>query len=207
MDGLRVRLHGLKVWCKKRVPVMPLVQHACPPCGEERRVRHAKRTKYGAQIRLHEIERSHLCLGVVFAACCNDEGRLLTKLIWLGVRRFMKYLSSPPAGPVGLFCRRPDHIGWEREKLRLLRRGKMIQDNPAQQMTNFGRDRVLFLSCFQSLGQNVSQSRLALSGTRGTKENANKWKARERNPQNWHVRKYNIPRVCLHNLRRLWFSS
>ena len=33
--------------CKKRVPVMPLVQHRSPPCGEEGRVRHAKKTKYG----------------------------------------------------------------------------------------------------------------------------------------------------------------
>jgi hypothetical protein len=72
-----VRLHGLKVRCKKRVPVMPLVQHASPPCGEEGRVRHAKKTKYGPQIRLHEIERGHLRLGVVDPSGGDDEGRLL----------------------------------------------------------------------------------------------------------------------------------
>ena len=59
-----MRLHGLKVWCEKCVPVLPLVQRAGPTCGEEGRVRHAKKTKYGPQIRLHEIERSHLRLGV-----------------------------------------------------------------------------------------------------------------------------------------------
>ena len=72
-----MRLHGLKMRCKKRVPVMPLVQHAGPTCGEEGRVRHAKKTKYGPQIRLHEIERGHLRLGVVDPAGCDDEGRLL----------------------------------------------------------------------------------------------------------------------------------
>src|SRR5271155_3050178 len=65
------------MWCKKRVPVMPLVQRAGPPCGEEGRVRHAKKTKYGPQIWLHEIERGHLRLGVVDPAGCDDEGRLL----------------------------------------------------------------------------------------------------------------------------------
>src|SRR5258706_11373325 len=34
-------------------------------------------TKYGPQIRLHEIERGHLRLGVVDPAGCDDEGRLL----------------------------------------------------------------------------------------------------------------------------------
>src|SRR5579863_4737409 len=63
--------------CKKLVPVMPLVQHAGPPCREESRVRHAKKTKYGPQIRLHEVERGHLRLGVVAPARCDDEGRLL----------------------------------------------------------------------------------------------------------------------------------
>jgi hypothetical protein len=72
-----VRLHGLKVWCEKCVPILPLVQRAGPTCGEEGRVRHAKKTKYGPQIRLHEIERGHLRLGVVDPAGCDDEGRLL----------------------------------------------------------------------------------------------------------------------------------
>jgi len=60
-----VRLYGLKMRCKKCVPVMPLVQHSGPPCSKEGRVRHAKKTKYGSQIRLHEIERGHPRLGVV----------------------------------------------------------------------------------------------------------------------------------------------
>ena len=72
-----MRLHGLKMRCKKRVPVLPLVQHARPACGKEGRVRHAKKTKYGPQIRFHEIERGHLRLGVVDAAGCDDESRLL----------------------------------------------------------------------------------------------------------------------------------
>jgi len=72
-----VRLHGLKVWCKKRVPVTPLVQRTGSPCGEEGRVRHAKKTKHGPQIRLHEIELGHLRLGVVDPSRCDDEGRLL----------------------------------------------------------------------------------------------------------------------------------
>ena len=55
----------------------PSVQHSSPACGEEGRVRHAKKTKYGPQIRLHEIERGHLRLGVVDPAGCDDEGRLL----------------------------------------------------------------------------------------------------------------------------------
>src|SRR6266852_275940 len=62
---------------KKRVSVLPLVQHAAPPGGEEGRVRHAKKTKYGPKIRLHEIERGHLRLSVVDPARCDDEGRLL----------------------------------------------------------------------------------------------------------------------------------
>src|ERR1700719_3246810 len=70
-------MHGLKVRCKKRVPVMSLVQHAGPPCGEEGRVRHTEKTKYGPQIRLDEIARGDLRLGVVDAAGCDDEGRLL----------------------------------------------------------------------------------------------------------------------------------
>ena len=72
-----MRLHGLKVRCEKCVPVLPLVQDAGPPCGEEGRVRHAKKTKYGPQIRLHEIERGHPRLGVVDPSGCDDEGRLL----------------------------------------------------------------------------------------------------------------------------------
>jgi hypothetical protein len=72
-----VRLHGLKVWCEKCVPVLPLVQRAGPTCGEEGRFRHAKKTKYGPQIRLHEIERGHPRLSVVDPASCDDEGRLL----------------------------------------------------------------------------------------------------------------------------------
>ena len=51
-----MRLHGLKVWCKKRVSVLPLIQYRGSTGGEEGRVRHAKKTKYGPQIRLHEIE-------------------------------------------------------------------------------------------------------------------------------------------------------
>src|SRR5579864_3122927 len=38
LRGLRVRLHGLKMRCKKRVPVLPLVQGAGPTCGEEGRL-------------------------------------------------------------------------------------------------------------------------------------------------------------------------
>ena len=72
-----MRLHGLKVWCEKCVPVLPLVQRAGPTCGEEGRVRHAKKTKYGPQIRLHEIERGHPRLGVVDPTRCDDEGCLL----------------------------------------------------------------------------------------------------------------------------------
>ena len=72
-----MRLHGLKVRGKERVPVMPLVQHARSPCGEEGCVRHAKKTKYGPQVRLHEIERGHLRLGVVDPPRCDDEGRFL----------------------------------------------------------------------------------------------------------------------------------
>ena len=72
-----MRLHGLKVWCEKCVPVLPLVQRAGPTCGEEGRVRHAKKTKYGSQIRLHEIERGHPRLRVVDPARGDDEGRLL----------------------------------------------------------------------------------------------------------------------------------
>ena len=72
-----MRLHGLKVRCKKRVPVLPLVQHAGPACGEEGRLGHAKKTKYGPQIRLHEIERGHPRLGVVDPTRCDDEGCLL----------------------------------------------------------------------------------------------------------------------------------
>ncbi len=72
-----MRLHGLKVRCKKRVPVVPLVQHRSSTCGEKGRVRHAKKTKYGPQIRLHEIERGHLGLGVVDSSRRDDEGRLL----------------------------------------------------------------------------------------------------------------------------------
>ena len=48
-----------------------------PTCGEEGRVRNAKKTKYRPQIRLHEIERGHPRLGVVDPARCDDEGRLL----------------------------------------------------------------------------------------------------------------------------------
>jgi len=70
-----VRLHGLKMRCKKRVPVMPLIQHAGPPCGEEGRVRHAKKTKYGPQIRLHEIERGHLRLGEIPPVAMMKVGR------------------------------------------------------------------------------------------------------------------------------------
>src|ERR1700674_5926987 len=62
---------------QNRVSFEHLVKHAGPPCGEEGRVRHAKKTKYGPQIRLHEIERGHLRLGVVDATRCDDEGRLL----------------------------------------------------------------------------------------------------------------------------------
>src|SRR5580698_11209428 len=65
------------MWRKKRLPVMSLVQRASPACGEEGRVCHAKKTKYGPQIRLHEIERGHPRLGVVDPAGCNDEGCLL----------------------------------------------------------------------------------------------------------------------------------
>ena len=75
--GLRVRLHGLKVWCKKCAPVLSLVQRAGPPRSEESRVRHAKKTEYGPQVRLHEIEGGHLRLGVVHPAGCDDESRLL----------------------------------------------------------------------------------------------------------------------------------
>src|SRR5271154_402145 len=42
------------------------------PFGEEGRVRHAKKTKYGPQIRLHEIERGHLRLASQIVR--NDEG-------------------------------------------------------------------------------------------------------------------------------------
>src|ERR1700675_2291091 len=77
LGGLRVRLHGLKIRRKKRGPVLPLVQHSSPACGKEGRVRHAKKTKYRPQIRLHEIERGHLRLGVVDPARCDDESRLL----------------------------------------------------------------------------------------------------------------------------------
>src|SRR5579863_4735761 len=77
LERLRVRLHGLKVWCEKCVPVLPLVQRAGPASGEEGRVRHAKKTKYGPQIRLHKIERCHPRLGVVDPARGDDEGRLL----------------------------------------------------------------------------------------------------------------------------------
>jgi len=72
-----VRLHGLKVWCEKCVPILPLVQCAGPTCGEEGRVRYAKKTKYGPQIRLDEIERGHPRLGVVDATRCDDESCLL----------------------------------------------------------------------------------------------------------------------------------
>jgi hypothetical protein len=72
-----VRLHGLKVWCEKCVPILPLVQRAGPTCGEEGRVRHAEKTKNGPQIRLHEIERGHPLLGVVDPTRCDDEGCLL----------------------------------------------------------------------------------------------------------------------------------
>src|SRR5579872_1751020 len=65
------------MWCKKCVPVLPLVQRAGSPCGKESRVRHAKKTKYGPQIRLHEIERGHPRLGVVDPTRCDDEGCLL----------------------------------------------------------------------------------------------------------------------------------
>src|SRR6202171_2270715 len=63
--------------CEKCVPVLPLVQHAGPHCGEEGRLRHAKKTKYGPQIRLHEIERGHPRLAVVDPTRCDDEGCLL----------------------------------------------------------------------------------------------------------------------------------
>src|SRR5246500_2553251 len=56
---------------------MALVQYARPPRGEEGRVRHAKKTKYGSQIRLHEIERGHPRLGVVDPTGCDDESCLL----------------------------------------------------------------------------------------------------------------------------------
>jgi Integrase core domain len=73
-----MRLYCLKMWRKKCVPVTPLVQSRCPTRGEKVRVRQAKETKYGPQIWLHEIERSHLRLGVVAPAGCDDEGRLLS---------------------------------------------------------------------------------------------------------------------------------
>src|SRR5271156_5114470 len=77
LRGLRVRLHGLKVRCKKRVPVTPLVQDGGPARSEKGCVRHTEKTKYRPQIRLNEIERGHLRLGVVDPARCDDEGRLL----------------------------------------------------------------------------------------------------------------------------------
>ena len=83
-----MRLHGLKVWCEKCVPVLPLVQRAGPTCGEEGRVCHAKKTKYGPQIRLHEIERGHPRLGVV------DSTRSMMKVAFLPVIR--------PFGPFSL---------------------------------------------------------------------------------------------------------
>src|SRR5580658_7000104 len=72
-----MRLHGLKVRRKKRVPVTPLVQDGGPARSEKGCVRHTEKTKYRPQIRLNEIERGHLRLGVVDPARCDDEGRLL----------------------------------------------------------------------------------------------------------------------------------
>jgi hypothetical protein len=53
------------------------MEYAGPPRGQESRVRHAKKTEYGPQVRLHEIEGGHLRLGVVHPAGCDDESRLL----------------------------------------------------------------------------------------------------------------------------------
>src|SRR3984957_13738113 len=84
----------------KRVPVLPLVQHGGSPGGEEGCIGDAKKTKYGSQIRFHEIERGHLCLGVVDPAGCDDEGRLLADnqalRPSLPVGKVCAYLADPP---------------------------------------------------------------------------------------------------------------
>jgi len=77
--ALRVRLHRLKMRGKKRIPVLTLAQHLGSTCGDECGIPHAKKTEHRSQIWLDKIERGHLHLGVVDAAGCDDEGRLLAE--------------------------------------------------------------------------------------------------------------------------------
>ncbi len=68
LGGLRVRLHGLKVRCKKRVPVMPIIQRAGPACD------HLQRLQYG-----RSVSRELTAAFVTQWKASHPEGRMVDR--------------------------------------------------------------------------------------------------------------------------------
>jgi hypothetical protein len=70
-------VYGLQMRCQKRAAVLPMVQRHSSSSREEGRVSHTEETEQRAQIRLYEIERGELRLGIVNSASGDYERGLL----------------------------------------------------------------------------------------------------------------------------------
>src|SRR5882757_6334838 len=97
LKGLRVRQHGLKMRCEKRVAILSLIQRRGSTRCNEGRLGHTEKAEDRPQIRLDKIEGGHPGLGIVDAAGCDDEGRLLADE--QALRRTTARVGKGPADP------------------------------------------------------------------------------------------------------------